>query len=123
MAYFDDGKPALFKIGYGKGLFYLSGFSLGYGYYSDKNELYGKVVEDILIKTGVCKYAYADVKNGLYEKRLQIGDKEMIFLLNATKGDKVADVKENGRLLSACGTFVNGKLTVPPLSAIYFITE
>ena len=123
LAHYDDNKPALFKIKYGKGTFYLSGFSLGYGYYSNKNELYNKIVEDILATTDVCKYAYADAQNGLYEKRLQLHKGEMIFLFNATDEDKVVAMKEKGRLMSDCGTFVDGNLTIPPITSVYFITE
>ena len=123
LAHFDDNKPALFKINYGKGSFYLSGFSLGYGYRSDKNALYSQIVEDILANTDVCKYAYADAQNGLYEKRLQTSNGEMIFLFNATDEDKVVAMKEKGRLMSDCGSFVNGNLTIPPLSTVYFVTE
>lgn len=123
LAHFDDGKPALFKVKYGKGALYLSGFSLGYGYHSDKNELYNKVVEDILANTDVCKYAYADAPNGLYEKRLQVNNGEMIFLFNATEEDKVVEMQEKGRLMGDCGTFVDGKLTIPALSTIYFAKE
>ena len=123
LAHFDDGKPALFKLAYGKGAFYLSGFSLGYGYCADKSELCRQVVEDILAKTDVCKYAYADTENGLYEKRLQISNGEMVFLFNATEEDKVIEMKEQGRLLGDYGTFADGKLTIPPKSTVYFVTE
>jgi beta-galactosidase GanA len=123
LARFDDGKPAMFKIEYGKGAFYLSGFGLGYGYCADKNELYSQVVEDILANTDVCKYVYADVQSGLYEKRLQINKGELVFLFNATEEDKVVEMKEQGRLMSDCGTFVDGKLTIPPFATVYFMAE
>jgi hypothetical protein len=113
----------MFKIEYGKGAFYLSGFGLGYGYRADRNELYSQVVEDILSKTDVRKYAYADVQNGLYEKRLQISKGELVFLFNATEEDKVVEMKEQGRLMSDCGTFVDGKLTIPPFATVYFMAE
>ena len=96
---------------------------MGYGYHSDKNELYGKIMEDILANTDVCKYVYADVQSGLYEKRLLLSNGEMIFLFNATNEEKVVEMKEKGRLMSDCGTFVDGKLTLPPFATVYFIGE
>lgn len=123
LAQFDDGKPALFKIEYGKGTFYLSGFSLGYGYRTDKNKLYREIVEDILGQAGVCKYVYADVESGLYEKRLQLNKGEMLFLFNATDEEKVVMITEKGSLMSNRGTFIDGKLTIPPFSTIYYVIE
>lgn len=94
LATFDDGTPALRKIDYGKGTFYLLGFSLGYGYYSDGGEIWKDIIGDILTRAGIESYRYADVMGGLYEKRLVNGDEQMIILQNATDEVKKVDLAE-----------------------------
>ena len=123
LASFDDGNPALFKVKYGKGQFYLSGFSIGYGYYTDRNTAYVKIIEDALNLVGVSKCPYADVKNGLYEKRLCSKEGEMIFLFNATDTEKTVRIEERGYLVDGAGKFENGILTIPPRAVTIFIIK
>ena len=52
------------------------------------------MAEEIFDEVGACKYAYSDIANGLYEKRLEKGDRQMIILQNAFEDDKQVEINE-----------------------------
>ena len=102
---FNDGTPAVQVVKVGKGKLYLSGFSLGYSYNETQNQAIADFVEGILQDANVCKYAYANKAEGVYEKRMQNGDKDIIFLFN--NGEEKKTVTLQGEILAVGG---DGKL-------------
>lgn len=121
LASFSNGVPAMRKISYGKGNLYLCGFSIGYSYYADGGEAWLAMAEDIFNEVGVCKYAYSDVLNGLYEKRLEKDDKQMIILQNACEEDKQVEIKEE--IISSTATVQGKTVTVKAKSTVIIIVN
>ena len=80
----------------------------------DRNKTYVSIIEEVLNSAGITKYRYADVKNGLYEKRLCSKECEMIYLFNSADTEKSVRIEENGYLLEGVGIFEDGILTIPP---------
>lgn len=119
---FDNGIGALHKINVGKGAFYLCGFSIGYSYYETKDRYWRDFMDGVLNGLGVKPCAYADVENGLYERRLQNGDKEILFLFNCTENDKTVTLKENA---AACqgGELCGENVKIPPFAAVYLTVK
>ncbi|MBR2623200.1 MAG: beta-galactosidase [Clostridia bacterium] len=85
---FNDGKPAVQVVNVGKGKLYLCGFSLGYSYNETQNQAIADFAEEIFRAAGVEKYQYANKAEGVYEKRLRNGDKEIVFLFNNGETEK-----------------------------------
>ncbi|MBQ9714499.1 MAG: beta-galactosidase [Clostridia bacterium] len=119
---FADGTPALQKIAYGRGLVYLFGFSIGYSYHATGANALLAFVKSVLDGCGVSPYAYADVFNGVYERRLQKDDKEIVFLFNASNQAKNLRVAENIEKLVGGERIENG-ISVPAQEIAYFITQ
>lgn len=97
---FGDGEIAVRKISYGKGEFYLCGFSIGYSYLKTGDELWKNFVSEKIKAAGVEKTTFGD-GNEVYEKRLTDGDKEIIFLLNCSDKEKRFEI--NGEIVSFGG--------------------
>jgi hypothetical protein len=119
----SDGTPALQKITYGKGAFYLSGISLGFSYQKTRSLLWEKLVDGLLTSIGISKYDYADNANGLYEKRLLCEDKEIIFLFNTSTQKKTIPLRGKILYCGVDGTIKNNLLSLPPLGIAYVITQ
>ena len=119
---FDNGMGALHKIPVGKGAFYLFGFSLGYTYYETKDGCWRGFMNGVLNGVGVKPYAYADVEKGLYERRLQNGDKEILFLFNCTENEKTVALQE--RAFDCQGGVLCGEnVKIAPLTAVYLTVK
>jgi hypothetical protein len=101
VASFADGTPAVQKVQVGKGQLYLFGFSLGYSYMMEPSNALLSFMDGVLQDAGVQKYAYANCKEGIYEKRMQNGDKDIVFLFNNDEKDKIFDLK--GEILTVGG--------------------
>ena len=121
LATFDDGSAAMRKVEYGKGKLYLLGFSLAYGYYADGAEIWTDIVNDILQDANVATYAYADVQGGLYEKRLQSDDKQMIILQNASQDEKSVAIQEE--ILEATAERSGNTLFLKPNSTAILVVK
>ncbi len=85
---FNDGTPAVQMVEVGKGKLYLCGFSLGYSYNETQNQAIADFTEEILHAAGARKYAYANRAEDVYEKRLQNGEKDVVFLFNNGETEK-----------------------------------
>jgi hypothetical protein len=101
VASFADGTPAVQKVTVGKGKLYLFGFSLGYSYYMEQSNAYLSFMDEVLQGAGAKKYQYANKAEDIYEKRLQQGDKDIVFLFNNGEKDKTFDLK--GEILTVGG--------------------
>ncbi|MBQ2769477.1 MAG: beta-galactosidase [Clostridia bacterium] len=123
LARFDDEKPALQKFVYGKGAVYLFGFSVGYAYYHDGGEIWHRTIADIVDEVGVSKYSYADVKNSLYEKRLEKENEQIVFLFNASKETKTVCLKEKIVKVGGAGKWQGNELTLAPETTAYAVVE
>ena len=123
LAKLSDGTPALQKITYGKGAFYLSGISLGFSYQKTRSLLWEKLVDGLLTTIGISKYDYADNANGLYEKRLLCEDKEIVFLFNTSTQEKTVPLRGKILYCGVDGTIKNNILSLPPLGIAYVITQ
>ena len=121
LAYFDDGTPAMRKVDYGKGSFYLLGFSLAYGYYADGAEIWTDMINDVLQHANVSTYAYADVKGSLYEKRLVSGDSQMIILQNASDTEKTVSIREE--ILQVTGDCTGNQVRLQPKSTAVVVVK
>ena len=119
---FADGTPALQSVEYGKGKVYLFGFSIGYSYNATGAKALLDFVKEILDGCGVKPYAYADVHNGLYEKRLQKDGKEIVFLFNASNEVKIVPVTEEIERLVG-GAQTEKGISIPAQEIAYFITK
>ena len=82
---FLDGTPALQSVSVGKGKLYLFGFSIGHTYFHTQAKPLATFMENVLQTAGVRKYAFADSDKGIYEKRLDNGEQEIVFLFNNTE--------------------------------------
>ena len=98
---FNDGTPAVQVVKIGKGKLYLCGFSLGYSYNETQNQAIADFAETIFRDAGVSKYQYANKTENLYEKRLQNGDKEIVFLFNNADVEK--QIALDGEIISVGG--------------------
>ena len=95
MMTFADGKPALHKATCGKGIVYLSGFSIGYAYYETADETYEEMFEDLVREANLSKQVFADFKNGIYESVLEGDDATKItFLFNGSEDEKAFGITE-----------------------------
>ena len=107
---FADNTPAVQCVGYGKGKLYLFGFSIGYSYCITEDAVWEKLTENILSEVNLEKYAYADFKNGIYEKRLMKDDLEIIFISNYSEEDiefaMAGQVEAVGAFASAEGNVI-----------------
>ena len=119
---FADGTPALQSVDYGKGKVYLFGFSIGYSYNATKANALLNFVKEVLSGCGVQPYAYADVCNGLYEKRLQKDGKEIVFLFNASNEVKIIPIAEEIEKLVG-GAQTEKGISIPAQEIAYFITK
>ena len=79
---FDDGTPALQRICYGKGAFYLFGFSLGYSLHDLRPEPLCNLLGGILASCQIAPYPYADGKKGIFEKHTQSEYYNITYLFN-----------------------------------------
>ena len=117
--HFADGTPAVQSVSYGKGKLYLFGCSIGYGYYTTEAALWQVLLEDILAETGVQKEAFADAKNGVYEKRMVAEGQEAIFLFNNSREEKTFPMPRENLFVGGFGRIENGVLCVPANSMAY----
>ena len=114
---FNDGTPAIQMVKVGKGKLYLCGFSLGYSYNETQNQAIADFTENILREAGAQKYVYADRLSGVYEKRLQNGDKEIVFLFN--NGEVEKEFALDGEILAIGGDGkLNGSAWVLPANSM-----
>lgn len=117
---FADGTPALQSVACGKGRLYLSGFSLGYTYAHTYSEALENLLVSLFQEAGVQPYSFADCKHGIYEKRLYVEDKTILFLFNCTDEEKTFPVGQDVVVGAGC-TYQDGNITVPPMECAYCI--
>ena len=112
IARFDDGIPAIQRVKYGKGEFYLLGFSLGYTYYTSNNSRLSDFVSGILSDKGIERSEYSDVKAGLYVKRLENADDEILFIFNCTGEKRSFTLPVGAEKLGGDGEITDGVYTL-----------
>ena len=123
VACWRDGSSAAQRFDIGKGSFYLLGFSLGYSYYDGNSSDLALFTEKILNSASVSKSKLSNALDGIYEKRLENGEYEIIHLFNNTKEEKSFTLD---REIVACGGhgLSNGRIaTVPSESMAYFVIK
>jgi hypothetical protein len=118
-----DGSSAAQRFDIGKGSFYLLGFSAGYSYYTFNEKPLVDFIEKILSSAGVEKNKLSDTLGGVYEKRLQNGKYEIVYLFNNTDEEKCFDLERPIVALSDRGAVKDGKACVPAGSMAYFVIE
>lgn len=118
---FDDGENAAFVSEYGKGKIYLLGFSLGYTAFENDSSDADNLLEKIIGNLHVYHYPYADVKNGLYEKRMAKDDKTIIFLFNCTEADKRV-VLQKAPMKIICGE-IDGNSVLLKAKSVAIVVE
>ncbi len=79
-------------------------------------------MDKVLSGLGVAPYPYADAANGLYERRLQNGNKEILSLFNCTEDEKTVTIKERAVDCQG-GELSGGKVKIPALTAAYLTIE
>ena len=112
IARFDDGIPAIQRVKYGKGEFYLLGFSLGYTYYTSNNSRLSDFVSGILSDKGIERSEYSDVKAGLYVKGLENADDEILFIFNCTGEKRSFTLPVGAEKLGGDGEITDGVYTL-----------
>ena len=114
IAAFADGSAAVTKVSYGKGEFYLCGFSTGYSYLKTKDDFWVKFVENLLDKANIAKNEFSDGE-AVYERRLicEGGDKEIIFIFNNADEEKSFTIR--GEIIGCGGDAKSdkNKVTLP----------
>ena len=123
LATLNTGEPAIREIKYGKGSFYLCSFSLGYCYFMDNGEIWADIVDDLVDGADVAKYVYADVKNEIYEKRLEKDGTEIIFIFNSSDDEKSIEIKENAVSVGGSGKLEGNLLVVPAKSTAFVVAK
>ena len=118
---FIDRKPALQRVCYGKGYAYLSGFSLGYSCYEDRGNPLSRVIDKIVSSAGACKQKFADFAEGVYEKRLFCGEKEIVFIFNNSGYEFKCDAERPVISLGASAIMYDEKVSIPPNDLGYYI--
>ena len=118
-----DGSSAVQKFEFGNGKIYLSGFSIGYSYYETNDKRLADFVEKLIKDSGVEKNKLSDTLGGIYEKRLQNGDFEIVHLFNNNEEDK--SFKLNGEIVAfgGHGALQDGDALVPANSMAYFVIK
>lgn len=106
---------------YGKGEFYLCGFSVGYSYLKTNDEFWLRFTGRIFEKAKITKNEYSDGEK-IYEKTLVCDGKEIIFLLNNTAESKTFDIKGN---ILRCGADMkrDGKKFILPEKSIGYVIK
>jgi len=92
LLYFDNGKPAVQSLEYGKGKIILSGVPLGYSSYDSQNPEIAKFVGMLCDEAGASRYKLGSFKDGVYEKRLEIDGGELVFMFNCSEEKKVFEI-------------------------------
>ena len=123
VATWRDGSSAAQRFDIGKGSFYLLGFSAGYSYYTFNEKPLVDFIEKILSRAGVEKNKLSDTLGGVYEKRLENGKYEVVYLFNNTDEEKCFDLERPIVALSDRGAVKDGKACVPAGSMAYFVIE
>lgn len=123
VASWQDGSPALQKFEFGKGKIYLSGFSVGYSYYESNDKRLSDLVEKMIADAGVEKNKLSDTLGGVYEKRLENGDFEIIHLFNNTDEEKRFDLASKIVAVGGYGALRGDEAVVPARSMAYFVVE
>lgn len=121
VAKWRDGSSAAQRFDIGKGSFYLLGFSAGYSYYCFGEKQLSDFIGNILSSVGVEKNRLSDTLGGVYEKRLENGKYEIVYLFNNTDEDKSFDLEKPIVASSDRGQVNGSKVTVPANSMAYFI--
>ncbi len=109
---FDNGKDAMFEISYGKGKFYLCGFSAGFFYLETHDEVWKEHVDGIVSMAGVEKYQLGDFSHGVYERRMKSGDKTIVFIFNNSAEDKTFNLEKNIVSFGADAVAVGSRMTI-----------
>lgn len=123
IATFEDGKGAGFEINHGKGKVYLLGFAPGFTYLKTGDKVWRELASKIASDAGAERYAYSDFENGIYERRLSCGDKEIIFIFNNSAKDRSFDFKRNIVSHGADGIVSENKMTVKSGEIGYAVVE
>lgn len=123
VALWRDGSSAAQRFDIGKGRFYLLGFSLGYSYYDTNDKRLAAFAEKILNASGVKKNKLSDTLCGVYEKRLQNGEYEVVYLFNNTGDERSFDLEGEIVGVSDRGSVKDGRATVPAESMAYFVIK
>ena len=120
---FANGKDAGFEITCGKGKMYFFGFSAGFSYYETKDEVWKEHIDGILSGAGVSKYTLGDFANCVYERRMNCGDKKIIFIFNNSEKDVTFDLGAKVVSFGADAICDDGKMTVKSMAIGYAVTE
>jgi beta-galactosidase GanA len=123
IATFADGTPAVQMVQVGKGKLYLFGFSLGYSYYMEQSNAYLSFMDGVLEDAGAKKYQYANRAEGIYEKRLQQGDKDIIFLFNNGEKDKTFPLQGEIVSIGGDGALNGNDLRIPANGMAYAVIK
>ena len=109
---FDNGKDAMFEISYGKGKFYLCGFSAGFSYLETHDEVWKEHIDGIVSMAGVEKYQLGDFSHGVYERRMKSGDNTIVFIFNTSDEDKTFDLGKSVVAYGADAVIDGTRMTV-----------
>ncbi len=120
---FEDGLPSIQMVEHGKGKFYLCGFSLGYCAYNDENPIYLSIFEELVKGLSIKKNKYSNFKEELEEKRLTVDDKEIVFLFNSSKEERIINIEETIISKSTKGTLSDNILTLKGQEMCYLVVK
>ncbi|MBQ8394138.1 MAG: beta-galactosidase [Clostridia bacterium] len=118
---FFDGTPAVQSVSYGKGKLYLFGFSIGHSYFHTNSKALADFTEGVLNSANVSKYKFADSAKGIYEKRLENGKQEIIFLFNNTEAEQSFDLGKEILSVGGDGKAEGNTFTVKGNSMAYAV--
>ena len=121
VAKWRDGSSAVHRFEYGKGRVYLFGFSIGYSYYAKSDLHLARFAEKILDEVGVKKNKLSNTLGGVYEKRLENGEYEIVYLFNNTDEEKCFDLEKEIVAFGGHGSVKDGRASIPAHSMAYFV--
>ena len=123
VAKFTDESPALWCSPYGKGKIFLSGASIGYGYFQDASEVWERLAESMVSGVNAARYVYSDVKNGFYQNNLVKKGYRILFFMNWNEKKKA--VHFTNKVITSGGKCIldGGMLTVAPFGCGYVVID
>lgn len=123
IAKFENGLPAVQLVNVKNGKIYISGISIGYCYNETEAESFEEFIDKIMQDRGINKYDFADYKNGVYEKRLENGKNEIVFIFNNSQSEKTAEFDSKIIDFGADALIDGNKMTVKPGEIGYAIIK
>jgi len=113
LARFEDGTAAVQCIRYGKGRIFLLGFPLGYSAYECREGAICELLCDIMSEAGIAKERLSSFKEGIYVKKMSVGEEKVIFIFNCSGEEYTITLPTPAIKLGGDGTADGTAISLP----------